>query len=255
MSQLRKSIVKILVPVSGGKDSQACLNLAIKEVGKEFVRGLFCDTRFEHPEAYKHVESLSKSTGVVIDVVNAGTVEEKVRKYRRFPGGGARFCTDELKIQPTIKYAKKLAEENGGFEIWYGMRWQESPEREKRYAGKIGDDVYLPHEYMPGKYPKYLGKMGVKVRLPILDWSAIDVLEYLDGKECILYKWFDRVGCFPCLASGDKNKEKAFAHDDFGKSQKEKVMLLSAEIGKSIWTSKSGIQRNNPDQMCLICQS
>jgi 3'-phosphoadenosine 5'-phosphosulfate sulfotransferase (PAPS reductase)/FAD synthetase len=80
------------------------------------------------------------------------------------------------------------------------------------------------------------------------------VFEYLNGEENPLYKQgFDRVGCFPCLAAGDKTKEKAFQHDDFGREQYKKVMWLSEQIGKSVWTSKGGKMRNNEDQGCLIC--
>lgn len=162
-------MVKIIVPVSGGKDSQLCLQLAIEHVGAEHVRGLFCDTRFEHPLTYAHVDLMEAMYGIQIDRVNAGSVTEKVRKYQRFPGGGARFCTDELKIRPTVIYLRELAKKLGhGFEVWYGMRTEESVERAKRYKNRVSDEVYPPHEFMT-KYPKYLHKMGVMFRLPILD--------------------------------------------------------------------------------------
>ena len=158
MSALRNNVlkvgVKVLVPVSGGKDSQLCLELAIEHVGREHVRGLFCDTQFEHPLTYAHVEHMRELYGVEIDVVTAGTVPEKVRKYKRFPGGGARFCTDELKIRPTIKYTKALAELQGKFEVWYWMRTEESTERAARYKDRVSDELLAPHELMPGKYPK-----------------------------------------------------------------------------------------------------
>jgi 3'-phosphoadenosine 5'-phosphosulfate sulfotransferase (PAPS reductase)/FAD synthetase len=91
-------------------------------------------------------------------------------------------------------------------------------------------------------------------RLPVLDWSSQDVFDLLGDEVNPLYaQGFDRVGCFPCLASGDKWKEKAFAHDKFGRQQKVIVMQLSEKIGKSIWTSKGGAQRNNENQGCLVC--
>jgi 3'-phosphoadenosine 5'-phosphosulfate sulfotransferase (PAPS reductase)/FAD synthetase len=41
--------------------------------------------------------------------------------------------------------------------------------------------------------------------MPILDWTNKQVFDYLDGEHNPLYNaGFDRVGCFPCLASGDK---------------------------------------------------
>ena len=108
------------------------------------------------------------------------------------------------------------------------MRSGESHERSKRYEGKTNEELYAPHEVMPSKYPKYLAKLGVMFRLPILDWSYKEVLDLLAGEENPLYKeGFDRVGCFPCLASGDKWKHKAFTHDQFGSQQYIKVMKIS----------------------------
>ncbi len=246
--------VKILVPISGGKDSQAALKLALQAYPTHEVRGLFCDTQFEHPITYQHVEKLRTLYGPVqIDTVTGGSVLEKALKYGRFPGGGARHCTDELKIRETKIYCKALVEAQGaGFEVWYGMRTAESNERAKRYAGKVCDELYAPHEVIPGKYPKYLAKMGVMFRLCILDWTESEVFEFLAGEENPLYaEGFPRVGCFPCLASGDVWKEKAFAHDDFGREQLARVAVVSAQIGKSIWTSKGGQQRNA--QCGLMC--
>lgn len=238
--------VRCLVPVSGGKDSQAALKLALQKFAPEHVRGLFCDTQWEHPLTYQHVDFLRQRYGVRIDCVSEGSVLEKVEKYGRWPGGGARHCTDELKIKPTKLYCKALAEQQGcGFEVWYGMRFQESNERAKRYAGKVCDELYAPHEVIPGKYPKYLAKLGVMFRLCILHWSAVDVLEFLEGEENPLYADFERVGCFPCGASGDGWKEKAFAYDQFGADQRERAKAIGIRIGKNIFTGKKAHARNS----------
>lgn len=82
--------VKCIVPVSGGKDSQACLKMAVEAFGAESVLGLFCDTKFEHPKTYDHVKRMSKLYGVEIETICDGDVLSKSRKYGRFPGGGAR---------------------------------------------------------------------------------------------------------------------------------------------------------------------
>lgn len=246
--------VKVLVPVSGGKDSQLCLELALEIYAKDQVRGLFCDTEFEHPATYAHIEKTREMYGVRIDTTNAGNVPDKVRKYQRFPSGTARFCTDELKIRPTIIYLRTLATQQGeGFEVWYGVRTGESTDRAKRYADRVAHEVYAPHEYM-SKYPKGLAKLGVSVRLPIIDWSTAQVHAEMEGRLNTLYgEGFDRVGCFPCLAAGDAAKERAFAYDDFGKAQKTLVIALERETGKSVWTSKGGKARN-ADAMCAMCQ-
>lgn len=249
----------IVVPVSGGKDSQACLKLAVEKVGCSKVLGLFCDTKFEHPLTYEHVEKLKTLYGEVrIDTINEGSVPERVREFGMFPGAGKRHCTSRLKIYPSKKYYQALAESQGGFEVWYGMRSGESGERRTRYFGKVGEDLYPPHE-VSIMYPKQLNKMGVWFRLPVLEWSEEDVFEYLGEEKNPLYsQGFGRVGCFPCLASGDKWKEKAFNHDEFGRKQYEIVKILEKDISKSVWTSKGGKERNaitNDDNPgCSFCQ-
>lgn len=242
--------MKIIVPVSGGKDSQACVKLAVQNHGAENVTGLFCDTQFEHPITYAHVDKIGQMYGIHIDRICAGSVVQQCERFGRFPGGGARHCTDYLKIRPTKQYLAAL----NNVEVWYGMRTGESAARNTKYGERISTDLHPPHEIMPSKYPKYLAKQGIMFRLPILEWSDQDVLGFLGDEANPLYaQGFDRVGCFPCLASGDKWKEKAFGHDEFGRQQKVIVMELSKKIGKSIWTSKSGAQRNNEAQGCLVC--
>ena len=252
------SKIKIVVPISGGKDSQACLKLALQQYDKSEVLGLFCDTRFEHPLTYAHIDKMREMYGVKIERITAGSVPEKVLKYKRFPGGGARHCTDELKIAPSREFYKNLAKTQGGYEVWCGMRAGESNERAKRYSDKINTERYAPHDVL-AKYPKYLNELGVWFRLPVLNWEAGDVFDILAGEENPLYaQGFDRVGCFPCLASGDRWKEKSFAHDEFGREQRVIVAELEKQIGRSIFTSKGGAMRNNENQDdlfqgCAIC--
>ncbi len=251
-------MIKIIVPISGGKDSQACLKLALQSYDKSEVLGFFCDTQFEHPLTYAHIDWMRDFYGVKIERVCAGSVPGEVLKAKRFPGGGARHCTDRLKIKPRRDFYKALAEQQGGFEVWMGMRSDESKEREKRYEGKISHESYPPHEVL-ASYPKYLFKMGVTFRLPVIDWSTSEIFKLLNGEENPLYSiGSNRVGCFPCLASGDRNKERDFSSGEFGASQRVIVAELEKQIGKSIFTSKGGAMRNNEKQDdlfsgCSIC--
>lgn len=244
----KKVMINIVVPISGGKDSQACLKLALQNYDKDEILGLFCDTQFEHPLTYQHIDKMRDMYGVKIDRVCSGSVKDIVLKFNQFPTSRFRMCTDRLKIQPSKKFYRALAEKQGGFEVWLGMRTGESRQRNASYQNIIGTDVYPPHEF--GKaFPKLLNKMGVWFRLPIVDWSESDIYKFLDGDENILYKkGSKRVGCFPCLASSDKNKERDFASGQFGIEQRVIVAELEKKIGKSIFTSKAGQMRNNVNQ-------
>ena len=141
----KQGIVRCVVPVSGGKDSQACLKLALKVFKPHEIVGLFCDTQFEHPKTYQHVDKIAELYGVKIVKVSDGSVRARVLRYGRFPSAIARFCTDDLKIKPSKRFYENLAAEQGqGFEVWYGMRADESPARKKKYGAKIDIELYPP---------------------------------------------------------------------------------------------------------------
>lgn len=222
------SKIKIVVPISGGKDSQACLKLALEQYDPAEILGLFCDTQFEHPLTYQHIENMSVWYGVKIERVCAGSVYDECLKAGVFPNSLMRFCTDRLKIQPSKQFYSDLADKQGGFEVWCGMRSGESRDRAKRYKEMISADLYAPHT-INKSYPQYLATKGVMFRLPILDWTTQDVFEYLSNQANLLYsKGVERVGCFPCLASGKKNQHFEFNLDETGK----KHMKLVAELAE-----------------------
>lgn len=243
-------MIKVVVPVSGGKDSQACLKLALNYFPPSEVLGMFCDTKFEHPLTYRHIERMEGLYGVKIQKISDGrSVPDIVLSRGRFPSFQARSCTDQLKIQVGKKFYFELAKAQGvGFEVWYGMRTGESTARRKRYHERTSTETYLPHEFM-SKYPKGLGKLGVRFQVPILDWTTKEVFSFLGSEVNPLYALgFDRVGCFPCLAGGDKAKDKAFEFDSFGQAQKEKVIWLEKATGKSVYN------RDNRGSGCAICE-
>lgn len=248
-------MIKCVVPISGGKDSQACLKLALSSFEKHEIIGLFCDTKFEHKLTYEHIEKIKTLYGVHVETISDGDVATRCLRYGRFPSGTARFCTDELKIKPSKRFYENLAARQGqGFEVWYGMRSSESNDRRVRYADHISTELYPPHEVLPGKYPKHLYRMGVVFKLPILDLTSGEIFDILGGQHNPLYdKGFDRVGCFPCLASGDASKERAFQYDDIGKEHFKIVQDIQDRTGKSVWTSKGGLARNSENPGCALC--
>jgi 3'-phosphoadenosine 5'-phosphosulfate sulfotransferase (PAPS reductase)/FAD synthetase len=193
--------------------------------------------------------------GVHIETISDGDVATRCLRYGRFPSGNARFCTDDLKIKPSKRFYENLAARQGcGFEVWYGMRRDESNERRLRYREHISSELYPPHEVLPKKYPEHLYRMGIVFKLPVLELTAGEVFYILEGEHHPLYDdGFERIGCFPCLASGDANKEHAFQYDDTGKKHFKIVQEIQDRTGKSVWTSKGGAMRNNQNHGCLFC--
>ena len=156
-------------------------------------------------------------------------------------------CTEtkELKIWPSKWFYADLSE-RFSFQVWYGMRSAESNKRASRYSDIESEELYRPHDVL-ADYPQYLGKRGVRFKLPILDWSTNQVLAYLHGLENPLYSsGFKRVGCFPCLASTPIDHKNSFNTDDFGNQQKQRIIKLERLINKKHEPART-------EQMCLFC--
>lgn len=103
--------MKILVSFSGGKDSQACLIQAFKQYGGGNLTAVFCDTGWEHPDTYKHVNDVCLQMGVkLITLKSKYDFVSLAAHKKRFPSTNARFCTSELKMKPMIDYVLSLKE-------------------------------------------------------------------------------------------------------------------------------------------------
>lgn len=216
-----------VVYTSGGRDSQACLKLIKQRHPTDLVIGAFADTGFEHPKTYQHIANMATMYGV--DIItsrkedNTGrhiTVLDLVNKYKRFPSGKNRFCTDILKIQVNTLLVRDLAECGYKVIAHIGIRSDESSDRAKRYAG-LDDSLYPPHEVMPSKCPQLMHKLlDINFCLPIISWDVDDVMTFLEGEHNELYDaGHHHVGCYPCLMAGDEYKHQCFNADDFGQEQ------------------------------------
>ncbi|MEI2419114.1 phosphoadenosine phosphosulfate reductase family protein, partial [Arthrospira platensis SPKY2] len=63
--------VLVLIPLSGGKDSQAAMLWAIEKYGLEYCETAFCDVKWEAKETYKHVDYLVKKSGIKHNVLTS----------------------------------------------------------------------------------------------------------------------------------------------------------------------------------------
>ena len=208
--------MKVLVQYSGGKDSQACLIWAAKKYGANNIEAVFCDTGWENPITYKHIEETTKVLGVKLTTVKSKKYNGMVdlaEKKKRFPSSQARFCTSELKSIPFIDY---VLEQHEHLLIIQGIRAQESFRRSKmqkqcryfKYYFEPYNDKGKTHTYRKKDIIKWVKKYSDDILRPVFDWSGQQVIDYIvdNGQEPNeLYKQgFKRVGCFPCILSGQK---------------------------------------------------
>lgn len=202
--------MKILVSFSGGKDSQACLIQAFKQYGGGDLIAVFCDTGWEHPDTYKHVNDVCLQMGVRLITLKSkyDFVSLAVHK-KRFPSTNARFCTSELKMKPMIDYVLSLKE---SCIIIQGIRAGESTAR----AAMEEECMYFKSYFQPNKkgrtenyrskdVKEWCSQFDASVLRPIFKWSAQQVIDcILDAGQKpnpLYYRGFSRVGCFPCIMS------------------------------------------------------
>jgi len=184
--------VNVVSSISGGKDSTA-LALALTEAEIE-ARLVFADTGWEHESTYDHLEYLRGVLGPIDVVRGPNTFTDVVKIHKMFPsqrkvlGGGARFCTSELKVLPIIKYLVEIAGDNPDSLInAVGIRADESIARSKLDAVEYNEST------------------GFKTWRPILRWSEEDVVEIHKRHDVRLHPLYrlgaTRVGCWPCIGA------------------------------------------------------
>ena len=209
-----------VVGISGGKDSTATALFAFENLEVP-PRLLFCDTGIEAPITYEYIDYLDEKfkelMGGGIERVKAdfsARIEKKRSKLiangeteraealvatgnpfldlciwkGRFPSTKARFCTQELKIEPVKKYLTNLVNEGHDVMSWSGERAEESLARSKK---PVKDVLFKTDKGTAYTYR------------PILRWKEQDcfaMMKRFGIEPNPLYaKGFSRVGCFPCM--------------------------------------------------------
>lgn len=175
--------MKLLCPLSGGKDSQATLLWCIATYGVENIIAVFCDTNWEHDITYKHLQYLVKKTGVEFIVLSSEKYDgfiDMVKKKKRFPSSQARFCTVELKSKPMIDYVLSLEDH---VTIFQGIRNDESEDR----ANMTEECRYFKYYFEPYKSNEITIKKFLK-KPPVThkqkeDFFKAKVRLYIDGKK------------------------------------------------------------------------
>ena len=205
----------IIASFSGGKDSTALL-VALQASGLPFT-AVFADTGWEHPATYAYIDEVAEKLGIVVHKVGvAGGMVARAQTRAGFPTRMAKWCTQELKLDPIRAFTIGLRAQVGDTVAAVGVRADESAKRAE--LPELGDDS---------------GAKGFDgyVWRPLLRWTIDDVLRTirqagLDVNP--LYRMgLDRVGCFPCIFA---SKAELHAMADIWPERVDQIEALEAEF-------------------------
>lgn len=198
---------------SGGKDSLATLIWAKSKLPEFEV--CFCDTGWEHIKTYQHIAEIERWLGQKITFLTSSKYEgfeDLSIKKKRVASTRARFCTEELKVKPSIDHVLAIDDD---VTLYQGVRAEESEARRnlapsddyfKFYFEPYGKDKKGKpkfHTYRKAEVIARSEKHTTDVLRPVLRWSAAEVFDYIFSSGLkvnpLYYEGFSRVGCFPCV--------------------------------------------------------
>lgn len=224
----------IIVPTSGGKDSLACLLLALEMFPEKEILPVFNDTGWEHPATYEYLDTLEDFIQIKIIRIVTQSLPELIRKKQQFPFARGRFCTSYLKQHAFRNYYRDHIYDGTNWEVWYGMRQQESTNRARRYFDISYDDLFDPEDVFPSEFSKKARKT-LRMRLPVADWSTNEIFSYIKYYNAPLNPLYaegnKRVGCYPCMLAS-KPQQELMLNTEYGKKRLEEISILEKEIGK-----------------------
>ena len=205
---------------SGGKDSSALLIWALENLPKDRLKFIFCDTGWESPITYQFIDQLNQrlldGKLIILKSKRYNSLPDLAKNKRRFPSPKARFCTEQLKIVPTIEW---ILEQQEDIAIYQGIRAEESLNRSRM---KQSDDYFKPqllyrqdpYQAVDGeckrknsplfyrKVMAWLENYDCSVERPLFYWKQKEIIDLCRKHKVLnpLYdKGFNRVGCFPCI--------------------------------------------------------
>lgn len=199
--------MKYIVGFSGGIDSQAAANWALDAYGPDQTILLNADPGGnEHPMTTEFIEWFSDNVhhvhvcrAVASDIY---AKEETLKKHHleadqvisfgdlarlrgRFPYRKAQFCTELLKLRPTLRWIKDNIRDE--YERISGVRSDESASRAKQVERE------------------WDGWFNCWLHRPLFNWTKAQCFEFCQSKgqqiNPLYSLGFNRVGCAPCINS------------------------------------------------------
>lgn len=203
--------MKHIVGFSGGIDSQACARWVLNRYPAEDVILLNSNAGGnEHPLTDEFVAEYSEKVHPVISVqplvkdfwLTEGFAEKKdldgeapltfelmIKLKGRAPSSAAQFCTDLLKLRPSLRWIKENVTDD--YERYAGVRRDES-ERRKNAPMREWDDYFDCYQ-----------------NNPLADWTKQMCFDYVrqygEPVNPLYSLGFSRVGCAPCVNWGKED--------------------------------------------------
>lgn len=180
---------------SGGKDSAALMLWMRDNLGTPGVdwTPVFCDTGWEHPLTYLYVEEFNQGQLLSsLEYLRSSKYDDLVEcwlDHHMFSNGAARFCTEDMKIEPLQRFIEASDDE---VTIYQGIRADESDKRAKLREEEWCDAAG-----------------GYRILRVLLTWTAKRVFDFLAAYHVEpnpLYKMgMSRVGCWPCILANQRD--------------------------------------------------
>lgn len=224
--------MKTIVPVSGGKDSQVVLSLALADQCD--VVAVHQNTGFDHPDTYRQIEAMEDFYGIKIEqtVNRFGGMFGFLEHAQYFPNSAARGCTQRLKQEPFAAWLAERGFKAENAEIWFGMRADESAARGAKYGHLMPDDRFTLGDIAAFYHDTPRAPLGaIPVRLPIVDWSTDQVFSHIAAEGAPLNPLYSRghhrVGCYPCFLAR-KSEWEACGKDETGRDHIRRLLELES---------------------------
>lgn len=224
-----------VVSWSGGKDSTACMLIALKKIGRERMRFVMADTGNEDQAVFDYRKYIQLKLGVRIEIVKAD-FSDRIFAKRMFIARDQRSGRKKGKKIRWTNKAKRRAlavlHPSGipflDLCLWKGRfpsrKSQFCTEELKKYVITDYQQTLVAEGFNVVSWQGVRRdesdnrkdalkserlEPGITAYRPLVDWSAMQVVSFIKSKGVkmnpLYSEGFDRVGCMPCINSSKED--------------------------------------------------